>query len=258
MPPFTNEPEHISDAAPRQTAPKRLHKKKKAAPKAAAPPPAVADRLAALDARDPATRRVDQRKAAAARSPQRERLRKGLEKYPAIDILERRLLNPHGTPSEPIQLKDQPEPMELHWFNGEIPGRTHEARHYLGYLPVHVNELVSRDEVSDLQESPDGCVTRGERGREWLGKIPKRWYDAIQRKKADVEARRLRSSSTVKKDLLEAAASTSHRFIDSEGQAVTVSGDEAASMMLGNQEGGFFGEVKSYRETIQFTDEADA
>jgi hypothetical protein len=246
------DPSAISDAAPRPTAPKRSHKKKPVK-RAAAPPPAVANRLAALDARDPAPPRAQPRTAAPTRSPQRERLRKGLEKYPAIDILERRLLNPHGTPSEPIQLKDQPEPMELHWFNGEIPGRTHEARHYLGYLPVHVNELVSRDEVSDLQESPEGCVTRGERGREWLGKIPKRWYDAIQRKKAEVETKRLRNSATVKRDLMETAGSQEHAYTDADGNRHTTSGDEAA-----NAVGGFFGEVRSYRETIQFTDEAEA
>lgn len=240
------DPSAISDAAPRSKA-KRSHKKKPAAPAS----PSVARRLAELDAKDPAPK-VDPRKAVAGRSPQRDRLRKGLEKYPAIDILERRLLNPHGTPSEPIQLKDQSEPMELHWFNGEIPGRTHEARHYLGYLPVRVDELASRDEVSDLQESADGCVTRGERGREWLGKMPKRWYDAIQRKKADIEAKRLRTSSTVKRDLMEAAAGQEHSFTNADGQRVTVSGDEAAHGV-----GGFFGEVKSYRETIQFTDEAE-
>lgn len=246
MPPELD-PSAISDAAPRLNAKSRSHKKKPTAPA----PPSVARRLAELDAKDP-TPKVDPRRAAAARSPQRERLRKGLEKYPAIDILERRLLNPHGTPSEPIQLKNQPEPMEIHWFNGEIPGRTHEARHYLGYLPVHVNELVSRDEVSDLQESPEGYVTRGERGREWLGKMPKRWYDAIQLKKAAIEAKRLRSSSTVKRDLQEAAGSQAHAYVDAEGNRRTASGDEAASAV-----GGFFGEVKSFRETIQFTDEAE-
>jgi hypothetical protein len=248
MPPVSPTAEEILDPVQRP-APTRSHKKKAAAKPAANP--VAEQRLRELEAKDPA--RKAPAKTAKARSALAERLRQGLEDFPSIDILERRLMNPEGAPSEPIRLRDQSEPMEIRWINTEIPGRYHDVTRYGGYVPVKMGELLDPKEVSDLQESPDGVVTRGERGKEVLMKMPKRYYDAIQRKRSTIEQNRLRNSRNVKNELMEAAGSQSHTYKDTEGNTVTVSGDEAAHRV-----GAFFGEVKSYRETIQFTDEAEA
>lgn len=181
-------------------------------------------------------------------------LRAQLGDYPAVDVLERRLLNPFGIPSEPIRLQNQPYPMELRWINKGIPNRYHEVTRYGGYVPVKASELADRNEVSDLVESPDGFVTRGERGEEVLMKMPKAAYDAIQKKRAEIETRNLRDSHRVKRNLVEAAASQDHTFKyrdpNGDEREVTMSGDEAAA--IGAQ---FFGEVNSFRERIEFQEQ---
>lgn len=225
-------------AAPK---PKRSHKKQ--------PPAPARSRLDALERENKRLAPPPPPKPNRARTAQAAALRKGLEDYPAIDILERRLLNPEGTPSEPIQLRGQSEPMELRWINTELPGRYHEVTRYGGYVPVRTEELRDKNEVSDLQESPDGYVTRGERGREVLMKIPKRYYDAIQRKRAEIELRKLRSSAGIKRTLMEEAGGQSHTYKDADGQTRTISGDEAAHGV-----GQFFGEITSSRERIQFVE----
>lgn len=238
----------ISDVTPLAPAPaktaKRSHKKKKPAPRSAAPKPAAA--AAPVSAAPTAT----PAKRTRPRDPQLDTLRKGLETFPSIDILERRLLNPEGTPSEPIRLQGQSEPMEIRWINTAIPNRYHDVTRYGGYVPVKVSELADPKEVSDLTESPDGFVTRGERGAEVLMKIPKRYYDAIQQKRAVMETKKLRNSARIKADIAEAAAGQSHTYTDPSGTTRSISGDEAASGVAS-----FFGDVQSFRETIQFSSE---
>jgi hypothetical protein len=64
---------------------------------------------------------------------------------------------------------------------------------------VKMSELANRLDVGgDVTESPDGFVTRGEKGREVLYKMPLRLYRLLERRKSDDNIKHSRSAKRLK------------------------------------------------------------
>jgi len=100
---------------------------------------------------------------------------------PVVSVLERRLLNPFGTPSVPIVMKDG-APWATHWFASEVrSGRIHQALQ-LGWVYVTPADVEgTADELGF--EIKDGRITRGPSGSEVLMKMPGDDYAKIQKAK---------------------------------------------------------------------------
>lgn len=85
---------------------------------------------------------------------------------PAVEVLDRAIIDPFGAPSAPIELRD-PQ-FVTYWCNTELSGgsQLHKALD-AGYLKVKPDYLLHPDRFQ-FQVSPDGYVTRGERHKEIL------------------------------------------------------------------------------------------
>jgi len=121
-----------------------------------------------------------------------------LEKYAdfeGIAVIERRFENPVMPGSLPILLKDEPTYVQdpqgkkrlwyVRWINGAIPGRTSLVTDALGYVPVRTDELQNPQSVTGLSKSDDGIVRRGDKGEEWLGKMPLEVYTEVKKRQRD-------------------------------------------------------------------------
>jgi hypothetical protein len=164
-----------------------------------------------------------------------------LKDYPAVDVLKRRLTDPHDPGSLPILLKDEAQgccmnsdhqrdlPMgatqcrgrdaetgkrcgkparkwHIHTCNTAIEGRWAQMKSK-GYIPVLVEELQDTEDVSDLvrQKEDNGTmyVRRGDRGKEITMKIPIHAYNYINKQKLDERIRRSKSKRAQREDLAE-------------------------------------------------------
>lgn len=85
---------------------------------------------------------------------------------PAIEVLERAVVDPFGAPSSPVDLRDPA--LVTHWCNTELAGgsQLHKALD-AGYLQVRPEYLAHPDRFQ-FQVSPEGYVTRGPRHQEIL------------------------------------------------------------------------------------------
>jgi hypothetical protein len=134
--------------------------------------------------------------------------------FEGIQVLERRLKNPDLPGSIAIRLRDEPgyidDPLGkrrkwyLRWINGSEQGRTSLVTNALGYVPVRMDELQASDALG-MHKSDDGIVRRGDRGSEWLAKMPLKLYNAIKAKQQEQRERRSRNAKFVKEDLANAA-----------------------------------------------------
>ena len=168
--------------------------------------------------------------------------------FEGIDVVERRFANPIAPGSLPIRLKDEPTHAQdptgkkrkwyVRWINGEIDGRTAQIRDVMGYVPVRVDELQSADSISGLSPTTDGIVRRGEKGREWLAKMPLELYTEVKRRQRETLNTRQRNAKMVRQDLAEAAGAQL--------------GDEAGTTL----EHGLSVEIKRQRTTL--ADEMDS
>jgi hypothetical protein len=104
-------------------------------------------------------------------------------------------------------LRDQAVPMTTRWIftgPGAPLGRFHRVIAQLGYQQVHARELTTPAHQNGWNVSPEGYVTRGEKGQELLVKMPKHLYEQIQRRKAlDADAKR-RSAGAMRQQVQEA------------------------------------------------------
>lgn len=143
-----------------------------------------------------------------------------LEKYKdfeGIAVIERRLKHPDLPGSLPIRLTDEPAYVEdptgkkrkwyLRWINGSLEGRTSQVVDGMGYVPVKIAELRNAEGVTGLAKSDDGVVRRGDRGQEWLAKMPLEIYTAIKRAQQEQRDKRNRNAKLLKEDLANAAGS---------------------------------------------------
>ena len=115
-----------------------------------------------------------------------------------------RLANPFGEPSSPINLRNTS--MMPRWFNAAIVSDKVWRAKAKGWDPVRECDLVDPQQVGLYTTSPEGYVTRGERGQEVLMQIPKQVYQAIEKAKTAYNNRNMGSPMKTKNEVVEAAS----------------------------------------------------
>lgn len=126
------------------------------------------------------------------------------EKSPRVTVLERRLQNPFGEPSAPVEYKD---PRRVgRWFNSSIVAdKIWRAKHN-GWTPTRPEDVVDLDQIGGYVVSPDNVITRGERGQEVLMWMYAEDRDQIEWAKAKRNMADMRDFDKEKQKLVEAAA----------------------------------------------------
>lgn len=140
---------------------------------------------------------------------------------PKVSVIERRLQNPHGTPSIPITLKTEGEHV-VRIVNADMrTARLHEMTHAKGWTFVEPHELDGTPDEYGL-EVRNGRLVRGERGQEVLMKMSRSDFDQIQKAKADYNLSQMGAAGTKKRvvkqaeqDLGDEGADTVNRKFDS-------------------------------------------
>ena len=153
-------------------------------------------------------------------------------KVPRVSVLERRLQNPFGEPSTPIELKEPG--WTVRTVNADIAADRVWRMTYKGWERVLWTDLANHDQAGGFVRGPDGSCVRGARGQEVLMKIPSADWKAIQQRKAEINEAAMRRPHVQKQQLVEAAS----RQL----------GDEAASAL--NQTMRVIGDVTTTRERI--------
>lgn len=125
-------------------------------------------------------------------------------KMPRISVLERRLQNPFGEPSQSISFKEKN--VTGRWFNDAArSGQIHRAKE-LGWIPVTRDMIVDMDSIGSHTISAADQITRGERGQEVLMWMPTDEFQQIQWAKTKHNLDRMRDMDQGKRDLVNAAA----------------------------------------------------
>lgn len=155
--------------------------------------------------------------------------------FPAIDVIERRLLDPNDPGSLPILLQDEADQCCVNsdhqnklragattchlchkptrrWYvrfcNTSQEGRWAQIR-AKGYVPVELRELKDEQDVADLVKNKEASgsvyVRRGDRGQEVLVKMPLELYNEIKRRQRATRASALSSRAKMQDDLAESA-----------------------------------------------------
>ena len=120
-----------------------------------------------------------------------------------IKVLERRLRDPLGQTSAPIDLKDRS--LVCRWFNaGKASDQIWRGKQ-AGWEPVRAEELADPDQVGGFTKSPEGYVTRGDRGQELLMAMPKTYREQIEIAKAKHNARNMGDPVATKQEVVSAA-----------------------------------------------------
>ncbi len=123
---------------------------------------------------------------------------------PRISVLERRLQNPFGEPSFPIQLKDPG--LICRWFNGAISSdKVWRAKHVKGWDIVTPEMVVSLEQIGGHQVSVANQITRGPRGEEVLMCMPMIAYDQIAAAKSRENNRNIGNPAAMKAEIVNAA-----------------------------------------------------
>ena len=153
---------------------------------------------------------------------------------PRVSVLDRRLNDPFGMPSIPIQFKDSS--LLARWFNSAISNdKIWIAKQVQGWNTVTPDMLVDLDQIGGHNISPTGFITRGERGQEVLMCMPRDAYDQIQMAKTRKNMERMGRSNATKQEVVEAAGAKY--------------GDEAADFL--NRHVGPVGGVQDSYERIE-------
>ena len=102
---------------------------------------------------------------------------------PKVSILDRRLLNPFGSPSVGIVLKHGS--WEVRWVNARLrAGRLHDMTRNKGWVFVEPDELMGSIEEHGLTVK-DNRLVRGDHGEEVLMKMPAEMFAQIAKAKND-------------------------------------------------------------------------
>ena len=159
---------------------------------------------------------------------------------PRITILERRLQNPFGEPSQPVELKDTSR--ECRWFNGAVQNDHIWRAKHKGWQTVQPDELLDIDQIGGYTLDPAGCVVRGERGQEILMSMPKDWRAAIQMAKTRANIKNVGNPAAMKQEVVNAASQQM--------------GDQLAD--FGDRHTGPTGAIKDSYERIRVTEDEGA
>ena len=115
-----------------------------------------------------------------------------------------RIENPFGEPSTPIELKDKSK--RPRWFNGAIMTDKIWRAKAKGWDPIRPEDVVDLDQIGSFTKSPDGFITRGERGQEVLMAIPHVVYVEIEKAKTAYNNRNMGSATKTKNEIVNAAS----------------------------------------------------
>lgn len=123
---------------------------------------------------------------------------------PRISVLERRLQNPFGEASAPIALKDATRTPR--WFNSAIINdKIWRAKHN-GWDHVMVTDVLDLAQIGGYNKSPEGYITRGERGQEYLMSMPTQWVQAIAMAKTQKNNADMGDATKTKASVVQAAS----------------------------------------------------
>jgi len=114
-----------------------------------------------------------------------------------------RLGNPFGQPSAPIGLKD--DTRECRWFNSAIQNDHIWRNKRKGWDQVKPEDVIDLEQIGGYNVSPDGFITRGERGQEILMAMPKLVRAAITQAKTQWNNRHMGNPNAMKNEVVEAA-----------------------------------------------------
>lgn len=124
-------------------------------------------------------------------------------KVARIKVFERRLQNPFGEPSAPIDMRDPS--LVCRWFNGAIVADKIWRAKNKGWANVRPSDVVDTDQIGGYAKSPEGFIMRGDRGQEVLMSMPRTWRDRIQAAKTDANTRNMGNPSAMKAEVVSAA-----------------------------------------------------
>jgi hypothetical protein len=154
-------------------------------------------------------------------------------KLERIKIFERRLQNPNGQSTAPIDLKDPS--LVCRWVNSAIAADKVWRAKQQGWQPVRPDDLADLDQVGGFTKSADGFVTRGDRGQEVLMSMPREWRDKIALAKTRENLKNMGDPIATKNEVVQAA---SDRL-----------GDQAADYL--NRKVSIVGGVRDQHEIVQ-------
>ena len=103
---------------------------------------------------------------------------------PRVSVLDRRLRNPFGAPSQPIGLLTEGD-WEIRWVSSTMrAGRLYDMTRNKGWAFIAASELDGTPDEYGLKVVNDRLV-RGDHGEEVLMKMPRAMYRQIQQAKAE-------------------------------------------------------------------------
>lgn len=147
-----------------------------------------------------------------------------------------RLDSPFNEPSAPISLKDSSR--ECRWFNAALATDHIWRAKRKGWDQVRPEDILDLEQIGGFNKSPEGFITRGERGNEVLMSMPKVVRQAIQVAKTRANLANIGNPNATKREVVEAA-----------GQQI---GSEAAEYL--NSHIGPVGQVIDTHERVERVD----
>jgi hypothetical protein len=114
-----------------------------------------------------------------------------------------RLSNPFNEPSAPIDLKDSN--LECRWFNAAKATDHIWRSKRKGWDQVRPDDVKDLEQIGGYNVSPEGYITRGERGQEILMSMPKDVRHAIQTAKTRANVANMGNPNATKREVVEAA-----------------------------------------------------
>lgn len=133
-------------------------------------------------------------------------LQTGLDVLMSDPRYKARLQNPFNEPSSPINLKD--DSRECRWFNAG-KGSDHIWRSKRkGWDQVRESDVLDLEQIGGYNKSPEGFITRGERGQEVLMSMPKIVRVAIQTQKTRANNATMGNPNAMKNEVVNAAGAS--------------------------------------------------
>lgn len=114
-----------------------------------------------------------------------------------------RLANPFNEPSAPIRLTD--DSRECRWFNAVLATDHIWRAKRKGWDQVRPEDVLDLEQIGGYNKSPEGFITRGERGHEILMSMPKVVRQAIQVMKTKANNANMGNPNAMKREVVEAA-----------------------------------------------------
>lgn len=114
-----------------------------------------------------------------------------------------RLQNPFNEPSAPIGLKD--DTRECRWFNAALQSDHIWRSKRKGWDQVRPDDVFDLEQIGGYNVSPDGYITRGERGQEILMSMPRDVRHAIQVAKTRQNIAHMGNPNATRNDVINAA-----------------------------------------------------